>query len=122
MGQTLTTANGGHQANQFWWGNAAIDYGDMRGPGRSNLDFTLTRNFRVRERYNFAFMANVTNAFNHTQFRAGSYSMGLGSIQVSDVLASGLLAGQSQSPGAYGSHNMNTYDPRQMILELRLRF
>jgi hypothetical protein len=122
IGETLTLANGGHQANQFWWGNAAIDYGAMRGPGRSNLDFTLTRNFRIRERYNLAFLANVTNGLNHTQFRAGSYSMGLGSVQVSDVPGSGLVAGESQSPGAYGSHNMNTYDPRQMILEMRLRF
>jgi hypothetical protein len=122
MGETLTTANGGHQTNQYWWGNAAIDYGTMRGPGRSNVDLTLSRDFRIRERYTLYFMANVTNVFNHTQFRPGSFSMGLGSIQVSDIPAQGLVAGETQNPGAYGSHNMNTFDPRQMSLEMRLRF
>lgn len=121
-GEILTTANGRNYANLFWWGNAAINYGGMRGPGRNNLDFTLTRNFKIRERYTLAFMANMTNALNHTQFRAGSYSMGLGSVQVTDLPASGIRAGKSQSPGAYGSHNMNTYDPRQVIMEMRLRF
>ena len=37
--------------------------------------------------------------------------------------SSALARGSTRvSPGAYGSHNMNTYDPRQMILEMRLRF
>jgi hypothetical protein len=67
-------------------------------------------------------MANVTNALNHTQFRTGSYNMALGSIQVTDVPAQGLLAGQGQSAATYGSHNLNTFDPRQMILEMRVRF
>jgi len=121
-GETLTTANGGHQTNLYWWGNAALDYGGMRGPGRSNIDLTLSRNFRFRESYVLYFMANVTNALNHTQFRPGSYTMGLGSIQVSDLPASGVVAGESQTPGAYGSHNLNTFDPRQVVLEMRLRF
>uniref|UniRef100_Q027I8 Cna B domain protein n=1 Tax=Solibacter usitatus (strain Ellin6076) TaxID=234267 RepID=Q027I8_SOLUE len=121
-GQTLTTANGGHQTDLYWVGNAAIDYGDMRGPGRNNLDLTLTRDFRIRERYSLSFRANVTNALNHTQFRTGSYNMGLGSTQVTDVPAQGLVAGQGQSAATYGSHNLNTFDPRQMIMEMRLRF
>jgi hypothetical protein len=122
FGQTLTTANGGHQTDLYWVGNAAVDYGDMRGPGRNNVDFTLTRDFRVREKYTLSFMANVTNALNHTQFRTGSYNMALGGIQVTDVPAQGLVAGQGQSAATYGSHNMNTFDPRQMIVEMRVRF
>jgi hypothetical protein len=122
LGQTLTTANGGHQSDLYWTGNAAIDYGQMRGPGRNNVDLTLTRDFRVHEKYTVSFMANVTNAFNHTQFRTGSYNMGLGGTQVSDVPAQGLLAGEGQSAATYGSHNLNTFDPRQMILEMRVKF
>jgi trimeric autotransporter adhesin len=121
-GQFLITANGGRQADQYWMGNAAINYSALRGPGRSNLDFTLTRDFRVKERYTASFMANVTNALNHTQFRAGSYNMGVGSVQLTDIPAQGVIAGVGQSAATYGSHNMNTYDPRQLILEVRLRF
>ncbi|MEI9976380.1 MAG: hypothetical protein WDO73_32595 [Ignavibacteriota bacterium] len=122
IGQTLTTANGGKQTDLYWTGNAAIDYGDMRGPGRSNIDFTLSRDFRIREGLTLSFMANVTNTLNHTQFRTGAYNMGLGGIQVSDVPAQGLLAGEGQSAASYGTHNMNTFDPRQMIMEARIRF
>jgi len=121
-GQVLTTANGGRQTDLYWVGNAAIDYGDMRGPGRSNVDVTLSRDFRVHEKYVIAFMANVTNVFNHTQFRTGSFNMGLGGIQVTDVPAQGLIAGFGQSAASYGTHNLNTFDPRQMILEMRVRF
>ena len=48
--------------------------------------------------------------------------MALGTIQTTDVPAQGLLAGEPQGAATYGSHNMNTFDPRQMIMELRLRF
>jgi hypothetical protein len=122
VGQFLTTANGGRQSDQYWMGNAAINYSALRGPGRNNLDFTLTRNFRVKERYTVSFMANVTNALNHTQFRPGSYNMALGSVQLTDIPAQGVIAGVGQSAATYGSHNMNTHDPRQMILEMRVRF
>jgi hypothetical protein len=67
-------------------------------------------------------MANVTNVLNHTQFRTGSYNMALGGIQTTDAPAQGLRAGQGQSAATYGSHNMNTFDPRQMIVEMRFRF
>ena len=49
--------------------------------------------------------------------------MALGSAQVTDIPAVGIKAGESQATTtSYGSHNMITFDPRQMILELRLRF
>src|SRR6516225_6926139 len=119
----LTTANGTHQVDLYWMGNQAINYGAMHGPGRNNIDLTLTRDFRVTERFSASFMANVTNALNHTQFRPGSYNMALGSAQVTDIPAVGIKAGESQATTtSYGSHNMITFDPRQMILELRLRF
>jgi hypothetical protein len=121
-GQVLTLANGTHQADLYWTGNAAIDYGAMRGPGRNNLDLTLMRDFRIRERYSLSFSARVANALNHTQFRSGSYTMALGAIQVNATPAQGLLPGEGQGASTYGSHNMNTYDPRQMTLEMRLRF
>ena len=120
--ETLTTANGGHQTNLFWWGNAAIDYGGLRGPGRNNMDVTLSRDFSIRERYVVSFNANVTNALNHTQFGSGTYNMALGSVQVSAVPATGIAAGESQNPASYGTHNLNTFDPRQVMLEMRVRF
>jgi hypothetical protein len=122
IGQVLTEANGTHQADLYWTGNAAIDYGGLRGPGRNNLDISFSRDFRIRERYSVSFHANVTNALNHTQFRSSTYNMALGSIQTTSNPAQGLVAGVGQSAATYGSHNMLTYDPRQMIMEMRIRF
>ncbi len=122
IGETLVEANGNHAPNQFWMGNAAIDYGDMRGPGRSNVDLTLLRDFRIRERYSVTLNARATNAFNHTQFRSGSVNMALGTIQTTDVPAQGLQIGMGQSAATYGSHSLNTFDPRQITFEMRVRF
>ncbi len=121
-GQILTEANGTNQADLYWTGIAAIDYGLLRGPGRSNFDISLSRDFRFKERYSLSFHANVTNALNHTQFLPGSFNMALGSIQTTAVAAQGLLPGEGQSAATYGSHSLSTFDPRQMILEMRLRF
>ncbi len=121
-GETLTEANGTNQVNLYWNGNQAIDYSALRGPGRNNFDFSLTRNFRFKEKYDVSFHANVTNALNHTQFRPGSFNMALGSMQTTAVPAQGLLPGEGQSAATYGSHSMLTFDPRQMILEMRFRF
>ncbi len=123
IAETLTTANGTHQANLYWVGNSAINYGAMRGPGRNNVDLTLARDFRISEIYACSFMANVTNAFNHTQFLPGTYNMNLGSVQVTDVPATGIKAGEAQATTtSFGAHNLNTFAPRQMVLELRVRF
>ncbi len=121
-GQVLTEANGSRQADLYWTGTAAIDYGQLRGPGRSNFDISLARDFRIMEKYSLSFHANVTNALNHTQFLPGSYNMALGSIQTTAVPAQGLLPGEGQSAATYGSHSLLTFDPRQMILEMRFRF
>jgi hypothetical protein len=122
IGETLTTANGGHQSNVYWFGTNAIDYGNLRGPGRNNVDLTLMRDFRIRERYTLSFSANVTNALNHTQFRPGTFNMALGAINVNAIPAQGVTAGEGQSASTFGTHNMVTFDPRQVILELRMRF
>lgn len=121
-GQVLTEANGTNQADLYWMGNAAIDYGVIRGPGRNNLDFSLTRDFHVREKYTVSFRANVTNSLNHTQFLSSAFTMALGGIQTTATPSQGLLPGEPQSAATYGTHNLLTHDPRQMIMELRLKF
>ena len=43
-----------------------IGNGAIRGPGRWDLDLSLGKNFRFRERANLQFRADAFNAFNHT--------------------------------------------------------
>lgn len=49
--------------------------------------------------------------------------MALGSVQVTSIPAQGIVAGESQpTTTGYGTHNLHTFAPRQMILEMRVRF
>jgi hypothetical protein len=47
-------------------GNAPKDV--FRGPGRNNFDVTLSKNFRLTEKFKAQFRAEAYNIFNHTQF------------------------------------------------------
>jgi hypothetical protein len=48
------------------FGNAGV--GIMRGPGYRNFDFTLAKNFQIKERFRFQFRTEFFNAFNHANF------------------------------------------------------
>jgi hypothetical protein len=65
--------------------------------------------------------ANVTNAFNHTQFLSNSYNLDLGGTVAAASPAMGIRAGEGGS-NSYGTHGLATYDPRQVILEGRIQF
>ena len=43
--------------------------GTLLGPGAQTWDFSLRRNFRLTERFNLRFQADIFNAFNRTNFR-----------------------------------------------------
>jgi hypothetical protein len=77
-GRVLQMANGSYVPDVYWWGTAAQTFDQMRGPGRYNLDLSLRRTFKIKERVRLEFAANATNLFNNTQLSA-NYSGGLGS-------------------------------------------
>jgi hypothetical protein len=60
----------GYQLGTF--GDSPV--GDCYGPGIANTDFSLYKNFKVRERYNVQFRVELFNAFNKTQFIGNSQS------------------------------------------------
>ena len=88
-------------------GNAPKDV--VRGPGRSNFDMTLFRNFNLgSEKRVLTFRAEAYNVFNHTQFNSIDTSL--------TVLPSGINVNPTfgQALGAWPA--------RQMQFSLRLRF
>jgi hypothetical protein len=88
-------------------GNAPKDV--VRGPGRSNFDMTLFRNFNLgSEQRVLTFRAEAYNVFNHTQ---------LNSI---DTTAIFLPTGQQINP-TFGQ-GLGAWPARQMQFSLRLRF
>jgi hypothetical protein len=130
-GQVVPDPNhaGQYIADAYWWGNAAITYSGIRSPGRANLDLSISRNFRITERYTLEFSAHATNAFNHPEFggsiaSSGGYSTGLGSINVTAPTSSNTNTQLGQGTGSsnFGTYGLTTYDSRQIELGLRFRF
>lgn len=83
--------NPGHQTHQCWYNPAAFVIpplapgqqsahefgtagdGDLVGPDAVNFDFSAFKNFKITERQNLQFRAEMFNIFNHPQFsRSGN--------------------------------------------------
>ena len=59
---------------QYTYGNAGRNI--LRGPGRTNLDFSVFKQFAITERYRVQFRAEFFNLFNHPQFDLPNTSIG----------------------------------------------
>jgi hypothetical protein len=51
--------------------------GFVRQPGISNIDFSLAKNWKVKERYGIQFRAEMFNLFNHVNFNGFDPGLGL---------------------------------------------
>jgi hypothetical protein len=83
----------------YTFGNAGRDI--LFGPGRTNLDASLFKNFRVHERFDVQFRGESFNVFNHPQFALPNATVG---------------------SGAVGTITSIVGNPRQMQVALRLLF
>jgi hypothetical protein len=121
-GSTTTAANGNTILDMLWWGTAATNYGDITGPGRDNINLSIERNFKVKERVELALSAEATNAFNTVQFRPRLRSASVGALQPTPDPSRGLDVGMPTNAN-YGTIDAsNTFDPRQIEFRLRIRF
>src|SRR5439155_13784322 len=123
--RVLQVSNGSYVPDVYWYGTAAQTFDQMRGPGRFNIDLSLRRTFRIRERWNLEFAANATNLLNSTQF-AANYDGALGSTNTALNAANGLRPGMGASGNTFGTLSLSgtgsVFDPRQVVMNLRLRF
>ena len=85
----------------FTFGNTGRNLPDVRGPGTRNLDFSLFKNFQIRERTSLQFRAEAFNAFNTPNFGFPK--------QVFNNPSFGIITTQANSP-------------RQVQLALKLLF
>ena len=121
-GATTTAANGNIILDMLWWGTAATNYADITGPGRDNLNLSLEKNFKLKERVEFLLSAEATNALNNAQFRPRLNSVSAGALQPTRDPSRGLEVGMGTNSN-YGTINAaSTFDPRQVELRLRIRF
>jgi hypothetical protein len=121
QGAVTTAPNGNAIADLFWTGTAALDYADLRGNGRWNLNAGLNRTFRVTERFSLDFSAQSTNTLNHSEFRTG-ITGALGAINLTSGGSLAQIPGTGQGGGSFGTYGTSTFDPREVVFELKLRF
>jgi trimeric autotransporter adhesin len=119
-GQTIQAPNGSFIADQFWTGTTALNLGDMRGPGRFNIDMSLKRTFRFTEKVSMSLYADATNFLNNAQL-SGNYNGALGNTNLTTNAARGLKPGMGTSD-TFGTVGVGAFDPRQITFRLMLRF
>lgn len=119
-GRVITTPNGTVAPDLYWWGTVGNTLNGLRNPGRFNIDLSLRRTFKIRERMSLEFAANATNLLNHTEL-SGSYGGGLGSTNTATTPSKGLLPGMGTTD-TYGTIGVGAFDPREVGLSLKFRF
>jgi hypothetical protein len=82
------------------WCNAPISRNSMIGPGLQNVDFNLTKKFKITERVTVTLQGNSFNLFNHTNFE---------------------LPATNMTSSAFGKSTL-TFGPRITQLALRVDF
>jgi hypothetical protein len=114
-------AGGGYASNVYWWGDAALDYSGIRGPGRKNTNMSITRAFRVKEGKTLEVTASVSNAFNNVEWTRSDITVGLGGVNTAANTDKGIVPG-SFNNNNFGTLGIQTYEPRQVELQARFRF
>jgi Carboxypeptidase regulatory-like domain len=120
-GEVVTTPNGSIVPNQFWVGNTQQTIGDLRGPGRFNVDLSLRRTFSVTERFKLQVAANATNLINNAQYNANYIGNLGGSTNLVNNPSAGLIPGMGTS-NSFGTITNSTFDPRQITMEVKVIF
>jgi hypothetical protein len=123
QGRVITTPNGATVVDQYWYGDAAITYDEIRSDPRFNIDMSIRREFRLPNSMSFEFGADVMNLLNNAQFN-GAYNGALGGTVTTPSAAQaalGLRPGMGNS-NSYGTRGMGTYNPRQIMLRSTFRF
>jgi hypothetical protein len=120
QGELLAAPNGSSIANQFWVGNADPTIGDLRGPGRFNVDLSLRRMFAIRERVKLQIAADASNLLNHAEL-SGTFNGGLGSTNLANNPSAGLIPGYGNST-SFGTIGVGTFDPRQITMHVKVVF
>ena len=117
---TVTTPNGTILADEYWNPNGSSTNGNIRGPGRTNLDGSLRRTFNLAEGFKLDITAAATNVFNHPE-RDAQPSGGAGGTDVINNPANGQILGYGSS-GGYGTQGVGTYERRQVEFIGRILF
>jgi hypothetical protein len=103
---TPTIGNG----NGF--GNMAMAFSNVLGPGEANWDMSLAKQFKIREAQSLEFRAEIYNTFNHPMFNVPNDN------DVADALVGGVVG----SGNGFGQITTSAVNPRVMQFALKFLF
>ncbi|MGC2402816.1 MAG: TonB-dependent receptor, partial [Acidobacteriaceae bacterium] len=72
--------DGTYQVDQYTEGTTSMSMGNLRSPGFSNTNLSITRRFNLGEKLRLEFHADATNAWNQTNILANSVNNGVSSV------------------------------------------
>jgi hypothetical protein len=88
--------------------------GTIRQPGIETIDFSVSKNWKMRERYSIQFRAEMFNAFNHTNFTAFNTNLGFENNRNNPNFGQATAGGFGRFTGAR--------DPREIQFGLKFGF
>jgi hypothetical protein len=117
-GQIIPSSNGTATAGATGTDIGNVGRNVLRGPGQSNVDFSVIKRFPISESRNIEFRAEFFNLFNHANF-ANPIS------NLSAVAATSINSNTGQitgDPGDFGRITSTSNNPRLIQLALKFTF
>jgi hypothetical protein len=117
IGQVIPGSNGAATASATGTDFGNVGRNVLRGPGQSNVDFSIIKRFPLSESKNIEFRAEFFNLFNHVNF-ANPIS-DFTAVPSTSINPIGQIKGD---PGDFGRINSTSNNPRLIQFALKLNF
>jgi hypothetical protein len=100
----------------------SLGRGAIRSPGIANVDFSINKNWRVRERFGVQFRAEMFNAFNHVNFTGVNGGLSFNNTAASPTdPCNGTVSACGRAASNFGLLTGNR-GPREIQFGLKLTF
>ncbi|HEV2835714.1 MAG TPA: hypothetical protein VGW58_10375, partial [Pyrinomonadaceae bacterium] len=118
-GQLIPSSNGSARANALGTDIGNVGRNVLRGPGQTNVDFSIIKRFRLAESKNLEFRAEFFNLFNHVNFGTPISNL---NVVTSSGGSLDPNTGQIINPGDFGRIVSTTSNPRLIDFAIKLNF
>jgi hypothetical protein len=94
-----------------------VSRNSIRAPGYFNTDFSIRKNFKLNERFNFQIGANAYNVFNHVNFQAP-----IGNLADGPALFGSIISTVTPPTSVFGAFANGNADARILQIQGKLTF
>ena len=119
IGQLIPSSNGTARADALGTDIGNVGRNVLRGPGQTNVDFSIIKRFPFDEAKNIEFRAEVFNLFNHVNFANPISNLNAITSSGGNLDAN---TGQIINPGDFGRITSTSNNPRLIQFALKINF